>query len=272
MCDVMLTSLIYKRLVAMKNEISGNLVSFAINAKQRFENKPFWHVENQCYIRVSSSGFRAVSISHQFPCKSVVDQTGKKLPERDSFVLAFEDAQCPVGSERKELGKNQPEHSLQAFILRKSLFDPAGIENLPELLGIKELADELHFVSDELKMADIRSDLIFVGKDANGYFPVLIELKCKRYAARLKEQLVDIHDFVTDYPDEFKNIFSYATGIDPRCIDLDRCIKLAVWPDLYRPESIERPEAGKLRGDRCYTVAYVEHLESSGNFTFRLQG
>lgn len=252
--DALLVAKIYKRLNAMKMNISKKLEQFARYAKERFDARQFACGDdgNARYIRVTASGLRVVSISDKFPCKELF-KDGKAVPIRKDHASAICDLQDKDLHTSDKMGKAQPEHSLQAFIIRQALLDLDDKTSLTELLKIKAIVDELHFVADELKVADIRSDLIFVGKKGGKYFPVFMELKASRKAKELLKQLSDIEDYTKKYPKEFLSIFSAATGIGGENIDLEMAVRIAIWP----ASKVQGREANNLRGDRCFTIGYM---------------
>ena len=280
--DALLVAKIYKRLNAMKMDISEKLKKFAEYAKERYDNSPFacGDDKNARYIRVTASGPRVVSISEAFPCKELF-KNGKAVPIRKDHASAVHDLHDKDLHTNERMGKNQPEHGVQAFIIRQSLLDPYGKTALPKLLKIQKIVEELHFVADELKVGNIRSDLIFVGKNGADYFPVFFELKAKittKSLFELSRQLKDIDDYAKNYHVEFSKIFSMATGVSVESIKMENAVRIAIWPEP-KPEQtraraiMERPEANqKLRGNRSFTIGYKETSDGSGDFTFTLQG
>lgn len=277
--DALLVSKIYKRLNAMKMDISEKLEQFARYAKERFDKRPFacGDDKNARYIRVTASGLRAVSISDKFPCKELV-KDGKAVPIRKDHASAMQDLFDGNLLTNNEMGKGQPEHCLQAFIIRQSLLDPDGKTALPKLLKIQKIVEELHFVADELKVGNIRSDLIFVGKNGADYFPVFFELKAKittKSLFELSRQLKDIDDYAKNYHVEFSEIFSMATGVSVERIKMENAVRIAIWPEP-KPEQkrarviMERPEAIDLRRGRSYTLGY-SGPDDRGFFSFNLR-
>ena len=85
------------------------------------------------------------------------------------------------------------------------------------------------FVSDELSAGALRADIIALGRKAETYFPVFIELKVKRQLTRLKVQLELARDAMGGVPEIFTNYLSAVTGVEGKRIAFAPKLILA-WP------------------------------------------
>jgi hypothetical protein len=112
--------------------------------------------------------------------------------------------------------------------------------------------DELFFVTDEFKAGDIRADIIALGRKADTYFPVVIELKVKRQLSRLIEQLEAAKEAIRIAKDDSREFLSAVTGIEKECISSEPRLIL-LWPTLSQEE---RKTVRTARGSGYITAEF----------------
>lgn len=117
-------------------------------------------------------------------------------------------------------------------------------ETLPALPHLNAQCDEPRLVTDELKVNNVRADVVLLGRKGEVYSPVFIELKNDRTLERLTEQLDNIVPYVGKYPAARSTLERFAmAGRDPRHtegrFDFDRKIMAIIWPAL--PDSSRAP-------------------------------
>lgn len=174
------------------------------------------------YIRIGGNGFRPISIESGQPCGALEGVAGP--------VASFAKALATTGSKAGTSRSAKPEHRLQAFLIRSAFTAP---DQMPSLLGCADLFDELHFVTDELKLDAIRADLVFLGRKGDRYFPVLMELKVSRQLGRLDEQLAGAKIALLAYAENARAFMSAAVGsVKPEQIDIAMTCSVIVWPSL----------------------------------------
>lgn len=200
------------------------------------------------YLRISSSGYRLVSLATRNPCGAVLldGRVAGSVSTIDAALrhLAVDESRVAVRDPKKP----KPEHEVQAFLMRGLLTAPA---QAPKMLDCEGLFDELHLVTDEFAIDNsVRADLLMLGRRTGQqvYVPVFLELKAKRDAA-LKEQLANIKSLslgsgeyfakTLQGQDEqaasearkgaFEAFLKAATGISAP-IDLSNGELIAVWP------------------------------------------
>jgi hypothetical protein len=186
--------------------------------------------DKNIYIRVSYSGFRAISIHPKQPCGAV--------PGFNGYVQEFEKVkdhlerlpkvdQLSIGNP----GNNKPEHRLQAYLIYHSLVRE---RSMPEILGCKHRFDELTFVTDELKLENMRSDMLFLARKDDVFFPVLVELKNSRLLGRLQEQLQNTNRAMIESKLHFETVFQAVIGKDKNGIDIpidfSKINRVIIWP------------------------------------------
>ncbi|MCB1606122.1 MAG: hypothetical protein KDI71_03965 [Xanthomonadales bacterium] len=184
--------------------------------------------KNDRYIRIGGNGFRPISIRLGHPCGALPGVAGPVA----SFAKALAAAERE-GDTSGSSGNAKPEHRLQAYLIRSALIAP---DQLPSLLGCSDIFDELHFVTDELKLDEIRADLIFLARKEDRYFPVLMELKVSRQLKRLEEQLAAARSALSEHADQARAFMSAAVGgVQAEQIDMAQPCCVIVWPSLADP-------------------------------------
>lgn len=182
------------------------------------------------YIRVNGSGVRPISICNDNPCGALegFDGSSPVSPDLRKGIDA------PVAALSPNARKN--ELRLQARLIEHALRSP---ETLPALLHLSEQCDELRLVTDELKVNNVRADVVLLGRKGEVYFPVFIELKNDRTLDRLIEQLNNIVQYVGEYPaarmafERFAMAYGNPNIAGP--FDFDRRITVIIWPALADP-------------------------------------
>lgn len=214
------------------NKIRETLIKMAEMALQR-NKQDYWSKSGgvKRYIRLNSDGFRLVSLTNDNPCGAlyVKDKKGiiKEVVTSDLEELFSELNNSKYTPHTP--GKRKREHKLQATIIYKSLTDTNN-DSLPKFLGCEEEFEKLMFVDDEFTIGDIRADLIFLGFQNDDVFPVFVELKAKREATRLKEQLDNISKYLSPFENEFISYVKNVTGFKGD-VTFDKYKKVAIWPD-----------------------------------------
>ncbi len=186
--------------------------------------------DKNIYIRVSYSGFRAISIHPKQPCGAVPGFTGY-IQEFDKAKDLLERLPRVDQLSIENPGNNKPEHRLQAYLIYHSLVRE---RSMPEILGCKHRFDELTFVTDELKLENIRSDMLFLARKDDVFFPVVVELKNGRLLNRLQEQLQNTNRAMIESKLHFEAMFQAVIGKDANGLDIpidfSRANRVIIWP------------------------------------------
>lgn len=191
------------------------------------------------YIRINGSGLRPISICNDNPCgaldgyKTSTKRVTRRL--RDALTAPA----MPLARNAKK-----PELRLQARLIEHAIRTP---EDLPELLHLEQHCDALWLVTDELKVNEVRADVVLLARKGDIYFPVFIELKNNRSLNRLQEQLQNIIKSVgleADARDAFARFAMVTLGKSGR-FDFDRKIMVIIWPALS--ESSRTPDNTRER-------------------------
>lgn len=170
------------------------------------------------YIRIGGLGYRSVSLNSKFPlCK----YSERPIDDIDKLFNEFKGQPVPMAVEPAR----KPERCLQRYIIKASLINN---RNMITALALKDCPyDELIFATDEVSLGDVRCDILAVGKVAENYYPVIIELKSSRNKKELIGQLCDFSKTVKTYNTEFSNLLSCITG---KSINTNNPQKIIVWP------------------------------------------
>lgn len=174
------------------------------------------------YVRINGGGLRPVSLCADSPCGAV---QGHGVRKTTTHLLKARYAPVPAPGERKP----KPEHRWQAALIEHALRWP---EALPALLHMRDVCDEIRFVTDELSIGGIRADVVLVGRKGSQWFPVFIELKVHRNLTRLLEQLEDIGElscFDAATGTAFEEFLATAATIDGK-VHLQNALKVMIWP------------------------------------------
>jgi len=178
---------------------------------------------NDQYIRIGGTGFRSVSLNNLTPLSGYADKPSGKL---DKILNEFEtrkpNPMDPVVREKKE------ERRLQRHIIKSSLMSERKMIEALGLVGSPY--DELLFATDEVALADVRCDLLAVGRIKNEYYPVIIELKSTRAKTELVQQLDAFAKKIINYGDEFNKLLSSLTGNLDVKINTQAPCKIIIWP------------------------------------------
>lgn len=191
------------------------------------------------YIRINGSGLRPISICNDNPCGALKGhKTGmKRVTGR--LLGALTAPAMPLAKNAKK-----PELRLQARLIEHALRTP---ENLPKLLHLEQQCDDLWLVTDELKVNDVRADVVLLAMKGDVYFPVFIELKNNRSLDRLQGQLQNIVRSVgleADARAAFER-FAMVSQRKSGKFDFDRKIMVIIWPALA--ESSRIPDSTRER-------------------------
>jgi hypothetical protein len=209
------------------------------------------------YIRINGSGLRPISICNDNPCGALVGYLNGTTVVDDVLKKA-RSALAEVRTSQSD----KPEARLQARLIEHALRAP---ESLPGLLHLAQQCDELHFITDELRVNDIRADVVLLGKKDAVWFPVFIELKVTRDLKRLLKQLDNIVRYVGN-DEETKLAFcafcKAAAGVTGGFdFDFDRRIEMIIWPSLVDPS--------RARESTHELLASRHVLEFPGDFPYQ---
>ena len=207
------------------------------------------------YVRLNSSNFRAVSLSDNNPCGHLFN--GKEIRGK-ILKSALSDAANENCTTAYKPGKGKDEHKVQADIIWQSLTDP---HKLPEVLCLKNDFDALWFVTEELSLPPLRTDLVLLGESRGIFFPVFVELKNKRtveVAVQVKAtQEIACHKEIKE---QFRQFLASATGKPFDAIQMERSRIAILWP-----AGTDGPETLKMRrelGD-LLTVTFAKGKEAA---------
>ncbi len=244
----------------MNDEIKEKLVRMTDKAAKRMAARVYWFEVKgkRRYVRINSSGFRAVSLDSENPCGRLVrgdKKVGSKILE--SALKDAKDDSC----NNPRLGNGKPEHKVQASIIWDALTNPKG---LPETLKITSYADSLWFVTDELSLGVIRADVIMLGELNGRFFPVFIELKYGR-STEVGTQVKEAFKLASKHTPEFCSFLAAATGKLADKIEMKNAVLLVIWGSIAGKE---RPEAQQMRKENILTVCHSE--EKPGQYKFHL--
>jgi hypothetical protein len=180
--------------------------------------------KKHCYIRIGGKGFRLVSIHRDNPCGSLYIE-GKEVGTTPTLRVVLDKAK--FASKRiGPLGNGKTEHRVQAYLIQQALNCP---EEFPRLLDSGDLFDELHFITDEFRLGEIRADVIALGRKEGRYFPVYIELKATRSLTRVLDQLDNITNRMTVASNTAVAFLAAASGISAEQIEMNPR-RLLIWP------------------------------------------
>lgn len=217
------------------------------------------------YVRVQGDGFSAISISRENPCGRLIGKDGNQIsPLHPSVREAVQHAtealpvEHPLDFRPGDGKKEKREHRIQAFLIHHALSNNKSMRRA--FSGFEDDFDDLWFVTDELPAGEHRADIIAIGRKADMYFPVFIELKVERLLTELIRQLEGIRNAMKLVQDDFIEYLSASSGISSEKINFDRHRLMLVWP---APDGSERPEVKAFRQEKNgITACYAE--ESQG--------
>jgi ferredoxin-thioredoxin reductase catalytic subunit len=210
-----------------EKEIKKNkerLNSMAERAKERVAFlKKHWTELNteKCYIRINSSGYRAVSLDNRCPLCGFRKHPTRKIEEM------LEHCAKPSIEYKERL-----ERRIQSHLIKYAL---AHNLDLKPALGLNDTVyDELLFALDEVPLvninnkAAIRCDILAVGVQGKNAFPVLIELKFDRQKTELGRQLKDFCALMNHkFPKEFANLLGNCVNKE---VKMSKIGKMIIWP------------------------------------------
>jgi hypothetical protein len=186
---------------------------WAREKKEYLSDNPNTLSEDQ-YIRVSSRGFRAVSLYDKTPLMKFKEHPTKKI---STIIEHFQSGQP------KEAQKPVPERRIQSWLIKQSL---AG-NNLSRILGLGLIYDELRFLLDEINLRSERCDMLCIGVARTKLIPVLIELKSQRLMKTI-DQLIVFQKVMEKCVPEFKQLLTTCVGGE---VDFSSGIdKIMIWP------------------------------------------
>jgi hypothetical protein len=216
------------RISFTEEEIRNNkkrLNSMAERAKRRVDFLEEHRTElntNKCYIRINSSGYRAVSLDNCYPLCGFRKHSTKKIEQ----VLEH------CANHLTKCIKVRPERRIQNHLIKYAL---AHNLDLKPALGLNDTVyDELLFALDEVPLVNknnkavIRCDILAVGVRGKNAFPVLIELKSGRQKTELGRQLKDFCALMNDkFPNEFAKLLDNCVN---RQVEMSKIGKMIMWP------------------------------------------
>ncbi|MGA2675037.1 MAG: hypothetical protein ABSE99_17620 [Terracidiphilus sp.] len=145
----------------------------------------------------------------------------------------------------------KPEHKIQASLIHWALLHDLTFHHCFD--DFDHVFDELFFVTDEFSAGDIRADIIALGRKADRYFPVFIELKVDRLLTRLICQLDAAKEAAAISQDDFIEFLSAATGVEKERIDFKPQL-IIVWHESK--SGIESETVRKARGKGYMTGVF----------------
>lgn len=179
------------------------------------------------YVRINGGGIRTVSLCSNSPCGAVDGHPTRKTTHR---LLEARHAAIPD----KNRVRPKPEHRVQAALIEHAKRWHA---NLPALMHLRGECDELRFVTDELKVGNIRADVVLVGRKGEVWFPVFVELKFGRARKTVLGQLEKIAGAFLDdvqaadaFVDFMRASAAPEGGVDMSHVDMSRALKVLIWP------------------------------------------
>lgn len=203
-------------------EVLSKIASYGKELVAHPEYKPEQMAANCQYIRIGGAGFRAVSLDPKTPLSGYSDKPSNNL---DTIFREFKELKpepMKVEPEKKE------ERCLQRHIIKSALENG---RNLLVTLDCKNSHyDELLFVTDEVSLGKVRCDLLALGKIGSNYYPVSIELKCRRDKKELLRQLEAFCVEIRKYGGLFSEIITTLTKRTDIKIDTENPHKMIVWP------------------------------------------
>lgn len=218
------------------------------------------------YVRVQGDGFSAISISGKNPCGRLIGRDGHPLPNlRPTVGEAVRDATDALRVDDPidyQPGAEKKEHKMQAFLIRHALLNNKSMQGV--FLGFGNDFDELLFVTDELPAPEHRADIIALGRKADRYFPVFIELKVRRDLTELRRQLNGIRDAMSLVKEDFIEYLAAASGVVPEKISFDEHRLMLVW---MTPTGRERAQVDAFRQDENGITACYQ-AEGDDGYTF----
>ena len=213
------------------------------------------------YIRMRRDNFKPVSISKKHPCKHLRDEVNRPIKESRSIDDAILKAQGARATDW-DLGAAQPEHEVQAFLIRTALTNAKQFGRFHQefLDCLDGIFDDLIFVTDELLIdRRIRADIVALGGNDGKYFPVFIELKNTRSLKTVKDQLDKAYHWLWENKlvrEQFCHFLEAASGVsfDKISQDENAAKKIIIWP---KPKTgREAPSVNMARKDGFIVVDF----------------
>lgn len=176
----------------------------------------------KCYIRITGSGYRAVSVDNNYPLCGFRKHQVKKI----ELMLEH----CAKDLIRSVKGRH--ERRIQSHLIEYALTHNL---NLKPALGLDDTVyDELLFALDEVPIVNIdnkaviRCDILTVGVRGKNTFPVLIELKSDRQKTELGRQLGDFCVLMNHkFPSQFAKLLGNCVNKE---VKMSKIGKIVIWP------------------------------------------
>jgi hypothetical protein len=181
--------------------------------------------EKDRYIRIDGEGYRAVSLNDKTPLCGFAKRGAKNI---DTILGHFENNERELREPRRKV----PERHIQCWLIKQALKNKCDLKSTI-LSSDNTVYDELLFALDEVSLGDAkhspiyRCDVLAVGVDKDGAFPVLIELKSGRKQDELIKQLDKFSKEIERYAVEFAKLLSACTGEE---ITVPKVRKMVIWP------------------------------------------
>ena len=206
--------------------------------------------EKWIYIRVGGVNYRPISIHEANPCGRLTkaDGSGNIIGGTKNIENAFKNALKSSEANKYSPGNAKLEHRLQAGLIHYAIKNQFLING--RFNGFEDYFDKLIFITDELKIEDIRADIIALGSKDGKYFPVFIELKSVRTYTQVARQLTNVAYKAKKSEVYFVKMLARATGIEEHSILFDEYKLIAVWPSLdkYYPKKSTKKDNSILIG------------------------
>ena len=174
------------------------------------------------YVRINGGGIRTVSLCSNSPCGAVAGHPTRKTTHR---LLEARHARIP----EEDRVRPKPEHRMQAALIEHALRWPGDVR---KRLHLADECDALRFVTDELKVGEIRADVVLAGCKDKVWFPVFIELKFGRNKTTVLGQLDKIAGVFqedAEAADAFVQFMRASASLDG-AVDMSKALKVVIWP------------------------------------------
>jgi len=232
-------------------------------SRRKFLKNPSVEWKDDWYIRVGGNGYTAVSLNDKRPLLGFSSGT----------VTNLETVMHHFNKPTKESGRKTPEKRAQAWLIKQALKNNL---NLKTCLGLEgSIYEELLFALDEVSFGDRdnqpirRLDILAVGIHDGSGFPVFIELKSRREAGRLQNQLRQYQSQIKPYKPEFERLLSACTN---RKLDLSKYGSIIVWPRSKRGSTSDMAQAECSQHKVTIIESDTYTWEGARDFSFKPSG
>lgn len=221
------------------------------------------YAKQEYYLRIDSSGYRAVSLNDKSPL------LGYSEAPCDNLEKAIESFSSPLVKSKE----NRERNWVQAKIIKKALLD-----NLSLKIVKIDAFDELFFAFDELPLVDDEGtavkliNVLCVGRKGSEDFPVLLKIFgpgvniCDNdelgYSGAVK-RLEEWRRYLVDerLKESFRSLLKARTGLD---VNASRVLKVAAFPEYNRKS---KGAKDMIKAFRDNDILAVEYQGNGGYFS-----